>query len=251
MHLLFPSSLQALKTDTIDLWSIAPSQLSPSLITYLSTLLSVEEKIKIQAYKHKLAQHTALITRAICRLVISLYAKENPNKLNFTRNKQGKPELIINPNNIRFNISHNDHLIVIAICVSDDIGCDIETPERKISIEPISRRYFATQEHKELMTLNSEQQQQRFFEFWTLKEAFVKATGFGIGLGLDTFYFKFDDKPSRQINIQFNEHYPLEQDIKWQCYQTMFEQHSLAICRQSNTDQTVKYFNAMQLISNV
>ena len=251
MHSLSPSSLQALNTHTIDLWSIAPSKLSPVLINYLTKLLSVEETTKIQRFKHKTAQQTALVTRAMCRLVVSQYAKESPSSLMFTRNKHGKPELTINPKNIRFNLSHNDNLIVIAICVSDDIGCDIETPERKISIEPISRRYFATQEHKELMTLNSEQQKQRFFEFWTLKEAFVKATGVGIGLGLDTFYFEFDESPSKMINIQFNEHYPLKQDIKWQCYQTMFEQQSLAICRQSNTDQTVKYFNAMQLIPDL
>ena len=248
-----PSSFNALKTDSIDLWFIVPSQLPSQHFKTLIQLLTDQEQQKIQQYKHQATQHTALVTRGFARLVLAEYSEQAATTLAFKRNKHGKPELENNNRNIRFNLSHNNNLIVMAVCVDDDIGCDIEDPKRKISIEPISRRYFAKQEHQQLIALSNQIQQQRFFEIWTLKEAFVKATGIGIGLGLDSFYFEWTDKVDetigKAINIHFNEHYPLAKQQDWQCHQTMFEQQALAISRASSMQQNIIFLNALDLIN--
>ena len=216
--LLPTSSLQSLATNQIDLWSIAPSQLTENTIILLSNLLSNEESLKLQQYKNKSAQHTSLVTRSLSRLILSQYTNTEPHSLSFMRNAHGKPSLVDNINNLSFNLSHNNDLLIMAICVNDNIGCDIENPIRKISIEPISRRYFSQQEHQQLCELIGEAKKQRFFEIWTLKEAFVKATGVGISLGLDTFYF---DKSvlKNNISILFNVNYPRDQNESWQFHQ--------------------------------
>jgi 4'-phosphopantetheinyl transferase len=248
-----PSPFLALKSDCIDLWFIEPSQLSSQHFDSLIELLTDEEQHKIQQYKHKATQDTALITRAFARLVLAKYSGQTTSTISFKRNNHGKPELEKNSHNIRFNLSHNNKLIVMAVCLNDDIGCDIEDPTRKINIEPISRRYFAKQEHQQLTALNNKSQQQRFFEIWTLKEAFVKATGIGIGLGLDSFYFELNDKNRRitneSIKIHFNEHYPLEKQQDWQCYQNTFAQQSLAISRASSLQQNIIFLNALDLLT--
>tara|TARA_R110001583_G_C5632027_1_gene407137 strand:- start:1069 stop:1839 length:771 start_codon:yes stop_codon:yes gene_type:complete len=249
------TKLQALKNDQIDLWSIDPTLLSEQTIITLSSILSVEESDNLLKYKNKVAQHTALVTRSICRLVLAQYTKTSPTALQFIRNKHGKPELVDridnggNQDKIRFNLSHNNHLIIIAVCVNDDIGCDIENPQRKVSIEPITRRFFAQQEHTVLNDLQGIEQQQRFFECWTLKEAFVKATGVGISLGLDTFYFDFNKRSKNHtININFNEHYPLDKNATWQFYQAPLKQQILSICRASHSHQSINYFDARLLL---
>jgi 4'-phosphopantetheinyl transferase len=245
------SSLSALQTSHIDLWFIEPGQISSHSLNLLTAVLSPEEQHKIQQYKHKATQHIALISRGFLRIVLAKYTEQAANNLSFKRNKHGKPELVKNANNIRFNLSHNEQLIILSICVDDDIGCDIENPQRKISIEPLSRRFFAKQEHQQLITLNNTLQQQHFFELWTLKEAFVKATGIGIGLGLDSFYFEFNNKANQTapIKVHFNEHYPLSTQQHWQCYQTTLSQQALAICRASKLPQNIIFINGLNLIN--
>ncbi|MBB1272400.1 4'-phosphopantetheinyl transferase superfamily protein [Psychromonas sp. SR45-3] len=264
----FTSNLRTLKTDHIDLWSIDPTQLSEQSITFLTSLLTTEEYEKLLKYKHKVAQHTALITRSLCRLVLSHYTNSSPIALQFVRNSQGKPALINNNNDIRFNLSHNNQLIIMAVCIGDEVGCDIENPLRKVNIPTITKRYFAAQEHQQLSKLTGMEQQQQFFRCWTLKEAFVKATGVGISLGLDTFYFSFtgiapSDKSEASeyvandiqqlslkdnIAINFNSHYPLSKDAPWQFYHTSFKQQTMSICRSSKLNQTIVYRDATSLL---
>ncbi|TEW55972.1 4'-phosphopantetheinyl transferase superfamily protein [Psychromonas sp. RZ22] len=248
MHLLL-SSLQALEKNHIDLWFIDPNTISAQSIQDLSSVLSHSEAEKLAQYKNKSAQHTALVTRSISRIILANYTQLSASEISFVRNQHGKPELEKNINNVQFNLSHNHHLIVMAVCVNDDIGCDIESPLRKVNIEPITRRYFSKQEHKQLIELNDEKKQQRFFELWTLKEAFVKATGVGISLGLDTFHFSFNkNKLTSNINLAFNSHYPLDKNVQWQLYQAAFKNQMLAICRANELPQNVNFLDASQLI---
>lgn len=246
-----PSSLQSLSLDNIDLWSINPSALSAQSVVLLSHLLSAKESQDLLQYKHKQAHRTALVTRAICRLVLSHYTLKKADELIFIRDQHGKPELANNDSHIRFNLSHNPQQVIMAVCVKDDIGCDIEDPKRNVSIEPITRRYFSKQEHHVISSLQGESQKQRFFAYWTLKEAFVKATGLGISLGLNSFYFNFDNRllaPS--ISVHFNDHYRLDTKVDWQCYQQPFEEQLIAICRASNVKQQVNYLSVESLFTN-
>lgn len=259
-----PSSLQALTSNNIDLWTINPSKLSTQSVNWLSDMLSPTELESVQRYKHKTAQHTALVTRSICRLVLAQYTSTPPSSLSFIRNAHGKPELEHNANRIRFNLSHNNQQIILAVCVDDDIGCDIEDPTRKVSIEPITRRYFAPQEHQAICALEGPAQKERFFEVWTLKEAFVKATGVGISLGLDTFYFEKnktlaienqltyldESKQCNAIKVSFNENYTLDKNTAWQFFQTNFEQQLVSICRSSTKTQQVTFLDTSMLIAS-
>jgi 4'-phosphopantetheinyl transferase len=107
----------------------------------------------------------------------------------------GKPEIKDNTTGLRFNLSHNDELIVCAICLNNDIGCDVENLSRKINVNAIAKRFFSTQE-AQLIAADPG----RFFEYWTLKEAFVKATGLGISQGLETFSFHIRSSIKQHIN---------------------------------------------------
>jgi 4'-phosphopantetheinyl transferase len=247
--LVTPSPLSALKTDRIDLWWIDPAQLPHQVIDFLVAQLTESESANLAQFKNKKAKQTALITRSICRLVLSQYIGSAPNQLNFIYNSHGKPELDNNKNNIRFNLSHNNELIVIAVCADDDLGCDIENPQRKVSIEPITRRYFSQQEHLEIISLMGIEQQQRFFEIWTLKEAFVKATGIGISLGLNSFYFDLQQKNNlKKITVLFNSNYPLNQAASWEFHQTLLKQQCLAVCRASKIKQSIHFLSAKDLV---
>jgi 4'-phosphopantetheinyl transferase len=71
-------------------------------------------------------------------------------------------------------------------------------------------RFFAPAEAAALASLPASEQQVRFYEYWTVKEAYLKARGLGLALPLDGFAVSFppnapptiaftsiDDRPER------------------------------------------------------
>ncbi|WP_354624435.1 hypothetical protein [Psychromonas sp. MME2] len=136
-------SLLTLPNHSIHLWHINPQQIKDAnQINYLQTLLSSDEQARVARYRTPEAQHSALITRAFLRLILSQYVAIQPQDWQFTVSAHGKPEIANSTLPLRFNLSHNSELIICSICLNHDIGCDIENVHRKINYTGISKRYF-------------------------------------------------------------------------------------------------------------
>lgn len=237
-----------LAAHAIHLWMVNPKQISAS--HELRALLCANEKERVDRYRLATSQHTALITRAFIRLLLSQYADIPPAEWQFSRSELGKPEVTNSPLPLRFNLSHNDELIICALCLDNDIGCDIENLGRKISVNAIAERFFSSQEAQLIKA-----QPSHFFEYWTLKEAFVKATGLGISQGLDTFSFEIKEANAPQfndnINVTFTEKCQQQTPQNW--YQALLfpdDKHCIGIStkRNKNTDSkpTISLFSTQQ-----
>ncbi|MBE6519060.1 MAG: 4'-phosphopantetheinyl transferase superfamily protein [Thermoplasmata archaeon] len=114
---------------------------------------------------------------------------EDPDKIRINYLKNGKP--VLEGSDIQFNLSHSEHRVMCS--VSDiDLGCDVE------HIEPIdmdiARRYFFGSEYETISS--SEDREGMFYRFWTLKESFMKATGLGFELPLDSFCIRLGERIS-------------------------------------------------------
>lgn len=247
-----PSTFSQLENDHIDVWTVSTVQLNALNTERLASLITEEELQKIAQFKHASAKRTALLSRAMCRVVLSQYLNNSAQTHQFIRNKHGKPSLLDNQHQLQFNVSHNENLIIMAVCVNDAIGCDIEDPTRRVNISPITRRYFSTQEHIMLQAKKGNEQIQAFFKTWTLKEAFVKATGVGINLGLNSFYFSYDELNeinSNQVKVYFNKHYPLNTEQPWYCFHDQLHQHAFSLCRATDIPQKICYLDASHLLT--
>ncbi|MCQ2440316.1 MAG: 4'-phosphopantetheinyl transferase superfamily protein [Clostridia bacterium] len=107
----------------------------------------------------------------------------------YKEGKYGKPYFENEPN-LYFSVSHSDNKALVAIS-DTEIGCDIERIDN-IDLS-IAKRFFHTDEYNNIVGLhNTAEQQRQFFSFWTLKESFIKATGFGLKLPLDRFCISID-----------------------------------------------------------
>lgn len=98
------------------------------------------------------------------------------NSLSYSKN--GKPLA----DGLFFNVSHSGDYVV-GIVSDCEVGCDIE----KISSAPmkVAQHYYSPAESE---YINSEPDKDRaFFTIWTLKESYMKMTGQGLGLALDSF----------------------------------------------------------------
>lgn len=84
-----------------------------------------------------------------------------------------------------FNISHSEDLVMVAVS-ENRIGCDIEKVTA-IDLD-IAKKFFFREEYEAIAALPaSEERNGLFFRYWTLKESFMKATGLGMKLPLDSF----------------------------------------------------------------
>jgi 4'-phosphopantetheinyl transferase len=106
-----------------------------------------------------------------------------------------------------------------------DLGVDVENfRAREVSID-IAGRFFAPQEVAALTAAPPRQQQYRFFEYWTFKEAYIKARGMGLSLPLDKFSFHYPDDRAVEIAI----HPDLaDEPARWQFWQFRLRSEYLA-----------------------
>jgi 4'-phosphopantetheinyl transferase len=96
---------------------------------------------------------------------------------------------------LSFNIAHTDGLIVCA-CAMSTVGVDTELVRTDRAPLDVADRYFSQAEVAELRALPREAQPERFFQYWTLKESYIKATGKGLSTPLDRFSFLLE-RPGR------------------------------------------------------
>lgn len=127
--------------------------------------------------------HTAL------RHILARYARIQPRALEFRVNAYGKPSLVNAPG-IEFNLAHSHSFALIAVA-SSPLGIDIERVRADFDVIALAHRFFAPAE-----TALVRADPGRFFEFWTRKEAFIKAIGMGVSFPLQGF-----DTCADRVNI--------------------------------------------------
>ena len=198
----------------VDVWLINPNDFIDSqLLSQYHHLLSLDEKQRLDKYIYPEDRHDALITRAFVRTLLSCYTSGEhyvaPEQWCFKRGDKGKPEIINAPFPLRFNLSHTKGLIACAVTLSVDVGIDVEYILRKTSYLKVADHKFAPKEIAELNSQPIDNQRSRFFDYWTLKESYIKAVGGGLSIPLDRFCFNIEsyqhismcfDQPSKEIS---------------------------------------------------
>jgi 4'-phosphopantetheinyl transferase len=146
-----------------------------------------------------------LVTRAMVRTVLSRYLPVSAEDWSFSTNAYGRPQIAnesVADSDLSFNISHTHSLIVLAVTRAGSVGVDVENcAARKAPID-IADHYFAPEEVAALAQVPQCHQQYRFFEYWTFKEAYIKARGMGLSLPLDKFSFHFPGDSGVHLEIR-------------------------------------------------
>jgi 4'-phosphopantetheinyl transferase len=192
-----------------------------ALLDQYHGLLSPDERQRQSRFVFARDRHRYLVTRALVRTVLSRYADVAPAEWTFTENAYGRPEIANDRSQAReisFNLSHTSSLIVLGVAHRRALGVDTENARTRHAPVEIADRFFAPEEVATLHVLPEEHRQRRFFEYWTLKESYIKARAMGLSIPLDKFSFRFvndrqfaisidrdqDDSPSRWRLWQFS-----------------------------------------------
>lgn len=167
-------------------WSFSTSA-GPHLET-LEKLLDNTEAQRANRLRSGRAQAEFVNGRGLMRLALGKMLGRDPRSLVFSSSGNGKPVLGADqgPGNLHFNLGHSHGMGVLAIATHAEVGVDIERLRDISEWNSLARRYFHPEEVAHLNSLGDDRDRlEAFFHAWTRKEAFLKATGAGIGFGLD------------------------------------------------------------------
>jgi 4'-phosphopantetheinyl transferase len=149
----------------------------------LQSTLSPDEHVRAGKFRSIDDRDAFVIGRGILRALLGRYLGRGASTINFSYGPFGKPDVIGLPDHgpIYFNASRSDALVVYAVTSVCPVGVDIERVRPVVDFEFIASRFVGPLEADRLMTLPPDRQMDEFFVCWTCKEAFVKATGKGLG----------------------------------------------------------------------
>jgi 4'-phosphopantetheinyl transferase len=152
--------------------------------------LSVEEREKYRRFVFRKDRRDFAAAHALLRCALSTRKAVLPSSWTFTEAPRGKPMLSRDQMNCCFNLSHTTGLVVCGLSETAEIGIDAESINRGMDFEEIASSNFSQSEVQALTKLPAEQRRTRFTELWTLKEAYLKATGAGLSDPLSDVAFE-------------------------------------------------------------
>jgi 4'-phosphopantetheinyl transferase len=174
--------------DEIHVWHAALDR-EDHAVCQLELTLSLEEKARADRFHFANDRKRFLVARGLLRELLGGYLRQAPASLEFSYGQHGKPSL--SGGNLMcglcFNLSHSSNLVVYAIARERNLGIDVEHIRPDSAGDDIAQRYFSAREVSDLRTLPPETRVEGFFNCWTRKEAYLKATGLGLQIALDSF----------------------------------------------------------------
>lgn len=163
---------------------------TPGAVEACRRLLSVDERIRADRFMLERHQRQYIFAHAMLRLALSHAAPEvEPTDWSFSTGRYGRPFVAAPATSaaLHFSLSHADGCVACVVSKHETVGVDVETVSRRVAPLSTALRFFAPEEVETLRGLPEPVAIERFFDYWTLKEAYLKARGFGLNLPLDAF----------------------------------------------------------------
>lgn len=200
-----PPSVLTLSSNEVHVWC-ADLDLPAYRIQQLAQNLSPDERERADRFHFERHRRRFTAARGFLRSILGRYLPIDPGRLEFSYSKRGKPTLApASPEeHLCFNLSHSHEMALYAVTHNRSIGIDIEHIRSNRDVEQLAKRYFSPREYEVISSLHPDQRQEGFYNGWTRKEAYLKATGEGLA-GLEEVEVSLaPGKPAALLSIKEN-----------------------------------------------
>jgi 4'-phosphopantetheinyl transferase len=205
--------LITLAENDVHLWQAELDRLSAH-VQRLEHTLAPDELARANRFHFPQDRARFVVTRGALREILGQYLGLTPEQVRFGYGPVGKPVLAVGGGageresgrageqgnggagergnggvevSLEFNLAHSGRLALFAVARGRRVGVDVEQIRPNVACEKLAVRFFAPEEQAQLLALPADLRIEAFFACWTRKEAFVKARGEGLALGLDQF----------------------------------------------------------------
>jgi 4'-phosphopantetheinyl transferase len=191
-----------LPDDDVALWYLLSDAVrDAATLERYTALLAPDERARHARFVFAKDRDQFLIARGFIRTLIARYLQIDPAACGFETDRYGRPSLVRPPAvGLAFNLTHTTGLIACAIAREPELGVDAEDTNRPVDLA-VARRFFSAEEADAIDALPEAERRERFFEYWTLKEAYIKARGRGMALPLDGFSMHLDGAATASIRL--------------------------------------------------
>ena len=235
---------------SLHVWYAFPLDVSDGELQTQLNVLSKDEKRRCAAFRFETHRHHYLAAHVLLRRAISNWTTCRPEEIQFARTSDGKPYCI--PMNagkqIEFSLTHTHGLVACAVS-SVPVGIDAEWIGRKVDFD-LLREALSEEERIQLEGCDPASQHRRFLEYWTLKEAYLKAIGKGLSVNLKSVSFDVANGNGILVGPVTDRESHKEDEWRFILHSNQFKKHVLAIAIQKQQLSHVdEVFQAMDLLS--
>jgi 4'-phosphopantetheinyl transferase len=162
---------------------------TPDSYARASAWLTPAEHARHGRFRRDADRDMFLLGRVMSRALVGEALAVPPTSWPWREGSHGRPEIDIEHCPLAFNIAHSGGLVACAISWHGEVGVDIEDRRRPPIDHDLVRRCCAPAEAADVYARGGEGWQDRFLQYWTLKEAYLKARGLGIAVHLADLCF--------------------------------------------------------------
>lgn len=169
----------ALRSGEVHVWRAHLGKSSPEL----QQTLSSTEWVRAGRFHFARDRERFVSARGVLRTILGRYLAQSPAELSFVPGVHGKPTLERSASTLRFNLSHSDDLLLLAVSHAREVGVDVELMREDVPFETLADHYFEPEDAWQLRLLPPHEKAVHFYTKWTGTEAQLKASGLGLTEG--------------------------------------------------------------------
>jgi 4'-phosphopantetheinyl transferase len=195
-----------------------------SRISRALSWMTPAERDRYANFRHDRDRWMFGLGREMARSLVGAALDVPPEAWIWREGPHGRPEIASPASGLHFNLSHSAGLVVCALSRDRAVGVDVEDLTRRAPDVSIVSRYCSPAEAEDVFA-RADDWCDRFLTYWTLKEAYLKATGLGISVHLSDISFTVDG--GGQPRIRFLDSLAGTDD-RWRFHLLRLEPHHLA-----------------------
>ncbi|MFI5218626.1 MAG: 4'-phosphopantetheinyl transferase family protein [Bacteroidia bacterium] len=172
----FEDAFYELDKNSIHVWLVEVTN-ENNILSTLREIFNADENKRTDRFAFEKDRNQFITAHGSLRKILSKYLSVETGQIQFRKTGNKKPYILFPPASLKFNISHSENKILIAVS-DNEIGVDIEKIKPGLEYNGLVKNYFSIKEQQ--IILNSKMPGEAFYKLWTRKEAVLKANGMGI-----------------------------------------------------------------------
>lgn len=156
---------------------------APDALEPFASWLSSGESARLERFRFEKDRAAFLASRVLLRQTLADATGHPAASFRFSTDAHGiKPRLVapVDVQALHFSLTHTDGLVACAVTWTGEVGIDAEPWARPTRVDALAPRVLSPREVDAIATLAPDARTHRFLEYWTIKEAWLKAMGTGL-----------------------------------------------------------------------